>query len=79
MIAKDMMVLQNFDKMHPASHDAHRAMNIKAEEVSDAEEEEDPMPIELLEMKAEPEVSRMFLYVHCKAGITNMQKCQLSF
>jgi hypothetical protein len=59
MIDKDTMVLQNFGKTYPASHDANKAMNVKAEEVSDAEEEEDPMPITVLEMKAEPEVSCM--------------------
>jgi hypothetical protein len=73
------MVLQNFGKTYPPFHDANKAMNVKAEEVSDAEEEEDPMPIKLLEMKAEPEVSCMSLYAHSYAGITNIQKCHLSF
>jgi hypothetical protein len=45
-------------KTYPASHDANQAMNIKAEEV-------DPVRITVQEMKAEPEVSCMFLYVHC--------------
>jgi hypothetical protein len=40
-------------------------MNIKAEEVSDSEEEEGPMPITFQEIKAEPEVSSMSLYAHC--------------
>jgi hypothetical protein len=64
VIDKDMMVLQNFGKMYPPFHDANKAMNVKAEEVSDAEEEEDPLLIKLLEMKAEPEVSCMSLYMH---------------
>ncbi|PNF36589.1 hypothetical protein B7P43_G14993 [Cryptotermes secundus] len=34
-------------------------MNVKAEAVSDAEEEEDPVPITFPEIKAEPEVSCM--------------------
>jgi hypothetical protein len=36
------------------------------EEVPGAEEEEIPMPIALQEIKAEPEVRCMSLYVHCK-------------
>jgi hypothetical protein len=48
--------------MYLASHDADQAMNVKAEEVSDPEEEEeDPMPITFQEIKAEPEVSCMSL------------------
>jgi hypothetical protein len=59
------MVLQNFGEMYPASHDGNQAMNIKAEEISDAEEEEeDPMPIKFLEINVEPEVSSLPLYVH---------------
>jgi hypothetical protein len=50
---------------YPASHDATQAVNIKAEEVSDAREEADPVGITTQEIKAEPEVSCMFLYVHC--------------
>ncbi|PNF43647.1 hypothetical protein B7P43_G18413 [Cryptotermes secundus] len=34
-------------------------MNVKAEAVSDAEEEEDPVPLTFPEIKAEPEVSCM--------------------
>jgi pimeloyl-CoA synthetase len=49
----------------PTSHDANQAMNIKMEEVIDAEEEEDPLPITLQEIKAKTEVSFMSLYVHC--------------
>jgi hypothetical protein len=36
-----------------------QAVNVKAEEVSDAEEEEVPVGITFLEIKAEPEVSCM--------------------
>jgi hypothetical protein len=75
MIDKDMMVLQNYTnsenvllgpygEIYPACHDANQAINIKAEEVSDAEEEVDPLPITFREIKAEPEVSSMSLYVH---------------
>ncbi|XP_033609719.1 uncharacterized protein LOC117282784 isoform X2 [Cryptotermes secundus] len=42
---------------YPASHDANQAMNIKAEEVSDSQEEADPVQITVQEVKAEPENS----------------------
>jgi hypothetical protein len=84
-----MMVLQNYSnsenilvgphgETYPACHDANEAMNIKAEEVSDAAEEEDPLPITTLEIKAEPEVSSVSVYAHRYVDVTNMQKCQLS-
>jgi hypothetical protein len=57
---------------YSASHDANQAVNIKAEEVLDAQEEADPVRITIQEIKAEPVVSCMFLYVHCYADITNM-------
>jgi hypothetical protein len=80
-----MMVLQNCNNLEEEvrgsfgeiSCDADEAMNIKAEEVSDAKEEEDPVTFS--EKKVEPEVSCIPLCAHCEAGITNMQKCQLSF
>ncbi|XP_023705536.1 uncharacterized protein LOC111863438 [Cryptotermes secundus] len=40
---------------HPASHDAIQAMTIKAEEVSESQEEADPVRITFQEVKAEPE------------------------
>jgi hypothetical protein len=54
-----MMVLQNYTDLGNAvpglcaetcttSHDATQAMNIKSEEVSDADEKEDPVQISLL-------------------------------
>jgi hypothetical protein len=44
--------------LYPASfHDACQAISIKAEELSDAEEEEDPPAITLPGIKAEAEVS----------------------
>jgi hypothetical protein len=46
-----------YGETYPAPHDANQAMNIKAEAVSDAEEEEDPVQITFPEIKAEPEVS----------------------
>jgi hypothetical protein len=71
-----MMALQNYTKSetvlvgpygetYPASHDANQAVNIKSEEVSDAQEEADPVGITNQEIKVEPEVSCTFLYVHC--------------
>jgi hypothetical protein len=70
-----MMVLQSYAnsdnvsvgphvETYPACHDANEAM-IKYEGVTDAAEEEDPLRITIQEMKAEPEVSCMPLYVHC--------------
>jgi hypothetical protein len=46
------------------SGDASQAIRIKVEEFSDAEEEEGPVPITFPEIKAEPEVICMSLYVH---------------
>jgi hypothetical protein len=40
-------------------------MNMEAEEVSCAEEKQDPVPITFPEIKAEPEVSSVPLYGHC--------------
>jgi hypothetical protein len=90
MIDKGMMVLQSYSnsenilvgpygETYPACHDGNQAMNIKDEEVSDTEEEPDPMPMAIQEIKAEPEVSWMSVCTHCYAIITNMPKCQLSF
>jgi hypothetical protein len=78
------MVLQNctdsenilvgpYGEMYPASHDANQAMNIKAEEVSESQEEADPLRITVQEIKAELEVSCMILYVHCYADITKVR------
>jgi hypothetical protein len=76
MINKSMRVLQNYmnsEKIlvgpygdtYPACYDADQAINIKYEDISDVEEEEDPMPITVQEkIKTEPEVSCMSLYVH---------------
>jgi hypothetical protein len=74
---KDMMVLQNHnnsemevqdpcDETNPTSQDASQAINIKVEDISDVEEGAGPVPITFSELKAEPEVRRMSLYVHCK-------------
>jgi hypothetical protein len=67
------MVLQNYTDLGNAvpgpcaetcstSHDATQAMNIKGEEVSDAEETVDPLLITVPKIKAELEVSCMS---HC--------------
>ncbi|XP_023710137.1 zinc finger protein OZF-like, partial [Cryptotermes secundus] len=44
-----------YGETYPAPHDADQAMNVRAEAVSDAEEEEDPAPITFPEINAEPE------------------------
>jgi hypothetical protein len=54
-----------YGETYPASYDANQAVNIKAEEVSDTQEEPDSLRITVQEIKAEPEVRCMFLYVHC--------------
>jgi hypothetical protein len=54
-----------YGETYPTCHDANEAMSIKAEEVIDAEEEEDPLLITLREIEAKSEVSFMSLYVHC--------------
>jgi hypothetical protein len=75
MIDKDIMVLQNYtnlekeilgpcDEMYPTSDDANQIKNVKAEEFPDTKEEEDPGPMAFPKIKAEAEVSCM--YVHCK-------------
>jgi hypothetical protein len=81
MIDKNMMVLQSYSNSENivVGPYGEQAMNIKAEEVSDAAEEEDPLQITVQEIKAEPEVSCMPLYVHCYTDNTDIQKCQLSF
>jgi hypothetical protein len=76
MNEKGVMDLQNYansenvlvgpyGEMYPASHDANQAMNVRTKAVSDVEEEEDPLPITLQEIKAKTEVSSMSLYLHC--------------
>jgi hypothetical protein len=71
---KDMMVLQSYrnsenilvgpyGEMYPACQEGGQAVNIKAEEVSDTEEEVDPVPITIQEIKAEPAVSCISPYV----------------
>jgi hypothetical protein len=43
----------------PSSHDGVQAVNIKVEEASDVEDEEDPVPMKFMEVKLEDEVSCM--------------------
>jgi hypothetical protein len=70
MVDKDLMVLQNYAKLenvvqgsfnetYATYDDANQAKNIKAKEASDAEEEEDPVPMTFPKIKAEAEVSFM--------------------
>jgi hypothetical protein len=46
-----------YGETYPTSHGANQAVKVKAEATSDAEEEDDPVPITFSEIKAEPEVS----------------------
>jgi hypothetical protein len=59
------ILMGSYGEMYPACHDGNQAMDIKAEEVSDAETEVDPLPIRIQEIKAEREVSSMSVYAHC--------------
>jgi hypothetical protein len=71
-----MMVLQSYTnsenilvgpygETYPACHDGNQTMNIKAEEASDAAEEEVSQPIAIQEIKVEAEVSWMSVHAHC--------------
>jgi hypothetical protein len=53
-----------YGETYPACHDGNQAVTVKAENVSDAEEEKIPVPQTIQEIKAEPEVSCMCLYAH---------------
>jgi hypothetical protein len=65
-INSEKVLLGPYDETYPASHKPNQAMNIKAEEDSDTEEEVDPLQTKVQEIKAEPEeVSCMFLCFHC--------------
>jgi hypothetical protein len=77
LITNDVMVLQNLTNSTmdlrdpcgepiPTTAEASQAINIKIEEVSDAEEEVGPVPITFPKIKAEPQVRYMSLHVHCK-------------
>jgi hypothetical protein len=76
MCDKGILALQNYmalekgvpgpyGETYLTSDDTNQAMNVKAEEVSDVEVDEGPVPITFPEIKAEPEVSCMSLYAHC--------------
>jgi hypothetical protein len=49
-----------YGEMYLASHDASQAMDIKTEELSDAQEDADPVQLTVQEMKTESEVSLCF-------------------
>jgi hypothetical protein len=70
-----LFVLQNhadFDELQGlhseicpvSSHDAYPAISIKADVFSDAEEEESPLPLTFVGIKAEPEVSCLHVTFH---------------
>jgi hypothetical protein len=68
---KGMVVLQNCldsqrdvpgshsEAFHSSSHDGDQAVNVKVEEFSDVKYGEDPLPMTVVEVKFEPEVSCM--------------------
>ncbi|XP_023720600.1 uncharacterized protein LOC111871611 [Cryptotermes secundus] len=49
------VLVDTYGETYPTPHNANQAMNVKAEAVSDAEEEEDPLAVTFPELKAEPE------------------------
>ncbi|XP_023712240.1 uncharacterized protein LOC111867015 [Cryptotermes secundus] len=57
----------------PTPHDANQAMNVKAEAASDADEEEDPVPLTFPEIKAEPEA---FGVADAAEGLTCSKQCR---
>ncbi|XP_033611403.1 uncharacterized protein LOC111874578 isoform X2 [Cryptotermes secundus] len=61
----EKVLVAPYGETYPSSNDASQAISIKAEAVSDAEEEVDSVQITFKEIKAEPELSCMLLYVHC--------------
>lgn len=53
---------RSHSETHPSSsHDGDQAVKIKVEEFSDIEDREDPMPMTVVGMRAEHEVSCMAL------------------
>jgi hypothetical protein len=48
-----------YGETYPTPDDADQVMNVKVKAFSDADEEEDPVPITFPEIKADPEVSCM--------------------
>ncbi|XP_033609824.1 gastrula zinc finger protein XlCGF7.1-like, partial [Cryptotermes secundus] len=54
-INSEKVLMGPYGEIYPASHDVNQSMNIKAEEVSDSQEEVDPLEITIQEIKAEPE------------------------
>ncbi|XP_033607109.1 zinc finger protein 300-like [Cryptotermes secundus] len=64
----------------PTPHDANQAMNVKAEAVSDEEDEEDPVPITFPKIKAEPEGNLNVLQpVHGEDRQYSCNECGESF
>jgi hypothetical protein len=56
-----------------SSHDTYQAISIKAEVLSDAEEEEDSFPVTYLGIMAEPEVSCVSVSI-----LGRFHKCKVS-
>jgi hypothetical protein len=62
VVLQDLTDLEKVHSPHreicPASsHDAYQAISIKAEKLSDVEDEDVPAPVTFIAIKAEPEVS----------------------
>jgi hypothetical protein len=57
-----------------SSHDGYEATDVKVEQISYIEEDENPVPIMFPAVKAEREVSLCWC-VHCWAHFTDIQNC----
>ncbi|XP_033610299.1 zinc finger protein 583-like [Cryptotermes secundus] len=69
-----------YAETYPTPHDADQAMNVKAEAVSDAEEEEDPLQITVQEVKAESEGNlNEFQPIHGEERQYSCNECGDSF
>jgi hypothetical protein len=53
-----------------------RSYNVKAEEVSDAEEEEDPVPMTFTNIKAEAEISQIMLGLEWRRNVVAAQQTE---
>jgi hypothetical protein len=64
--------------MQGSCSETNEIISIKVEDVSDTEEEEDPVPLKVSGIKTEHVVSFMSV-CHCYAGFTDVQNSLLSF
>ncbi|XP_033607406.1 zinc finger protein 782-like [Cryptotermes secundus] len=67
-------------EMSPASsQDSYQAISVKAEVLSDAEEEESPVPLTFVEIKAEPEILYDLQSMDGEERLYSCEECNKSF